>query len=71
MRFPDKYDWDTRDNANTLLRAEEIKKDPIKYKLAQECISDTLKSMKEVAKGSGKSNGTPSRHNNPATLKKL
>ena len=36
MRYSDKYDWETRDDADTLRRFQEIKKNPARFRKAQE-----------------------------------
>lgn len=66
-----KYDWDTREDANTLLRAEQIKKDKARLQKAQSCIKDTVSTMSACAKGSKGSDNTPCRGVNPATIKRL
>lgn len=69
MRYRDKYDWVTREDADTLLRYREIQSDPNRFKKAQKCIQDTLTDYKE-ALGKSATPNVPSRKN-PATIMRL
>lgn len=69
MRCSDKYDWETREDADTLRRFQEIKKDPERLRKAQDCIKDTITDL-------NKSLGIPAPpqipgRKNPATIMKL
>lgn len=68
MRYSDKYDWETRDDADTLRRFQEIKKDPARFRKAQECIKDTIADCKSSLGSTV--NKVPGR-SNPATIMKL
>ena len=69
MRYSDKYDWGTKDDADTLRRYQEIKKDPERLRKAQECIKDTITDFKESL-GIPAPPQIPGRKN-PATIMKL
>ena len=69
MRYSDKYDWGTKDDADTLRRYQEIKKDPERLRKAQECIKDTITDFKESL-GILAPPQIPGRKN-PATIMKL
>ena len=68
MRYSDKYDWDTREDVNTLMSYKEIKKDPDRLRKAQECIKDTIADYKSSLGITA--NKVPGR-SNPATIMKL
>lgn len=69
MRCSDKYDWNTRDDADTLRRYQEIKKDPERLKKAQDCIKDTITDL-NTSLGIPAPPPVPGR-SNPATIMKL
>ena len=69
MSYSDKYDWGTKDDADTLRRYQEIKKDPERLRKAQECIKDTITDFKESL-GIPAPPQIPGRKN-PATIMKL
>ena len=68
MRYSDKYDWDTREDVDTLMRSKEIKKDPARLRKAQECIKDTIADYKSSLGSTA--NKVPGR-SNPATIMNL
>ena len=68
MRYSDKYDWETIDDADTMRRFQEIKKDPARLRKAQECIKDTIADFKSSLGSTA--NKVPGR-SNPATIMKL
>ena len=64
----EKFDWETREDADTLRRYKEITSDGERLKKAQSCIQDSI----DIAqKALGVKPSQPSRRNNPATLGKL
>ena len=69
MRYSDKYDWGTKDDADTLRRYQEIKKDPERLRKAQDCIKDTITDFNESL-GIPAPPQIPGRKN-PATIMKL
>lgn len=46
-------DWQTEDDLRTLMRAEEIEKDPKRYKAAKELAKKKLLEMASIAGGEG------------------
>ena len=64
-----KYDWETREDAETIARYQKIKSDPNRLRKAQECIRDSINMGKE-ALGEPTPPPIPGR-NNPATIMKL
>ena len=64
-----KYDWDTREDAETIARYQAIKSDPNRMRRAQECIQDSINQGKK-ALGEKVSPPIPGRRN-PATIMKL
>ena len=69
MRYSNKYDWETRDDADTLRRFQEIKKDPERLRKAQEYIKDTIADYNESL-GIPAPPPVPGRKN-PATIMEL
>lgn len=69
MNYSDKYDWCTRDDAETLRRYQEIKNDPERLKKAQSCIKDTVAEYNKSL-GISAPPKVPGR-SNPATIMKL
>ena len=64
-----KYDWEVRDDAETLRRYQEIKSNPERFKKAQACIEDSVR--ESVAVLQDKPINMPARFSNKATIKKL
>lgn len=64
-------DWQTREDAETLQRSQVIMNDPERLAKAKACIKASVEEGKKVLKGTYTENRTPSRRNNPATIKKL
>ena len=60
----EKFDWQTREDAETLQRAQAIKSDPARLKKAQECIIASIDEGKAALKGSP----VGSRKRNKATI---
>ena len=69
MVYSSKYDWDTRDDAETLRRYQEIKNDPERLRKAQSCIKDTVSEFNKSL-GISSPPKVPGR-SNPATIMKL
>lgn len=67
--YSDKYDWETRDDANTLRRYQELKSNPDRMRKAKECIADSVSVGEAVLKD--KPINQPLRKRNPATVGKL
>ena len=65
----EKYDWETREDAETLARYQQIKNDPQRLRKAQECIKESVVRGKE-ALGEATPPPIPGR-SNPATIMKL
>ena len=69
----EQYDWQTRDDADTLRRYQEIKSDPARFAKAQEFIADSVD--KEIAvltdKPISPASTAPSRRKNRATIGNL
>ena len=64
-----KYDWETREDAETIARYQAIKSDPNRMRRAQECIQDSINAGKR-ALGEKVTPAVPGR-NNPATIMQL
>lgn len=69
MRYSNKYDWETREDANILQQYQEIIKNPERLKKAQSCIKESVKDLNK-ALGVPVSPAVPGR-SNPATIMKL
>lgn len=69
MRYSEKYDWETREDADTLRRYNEITKNPERLRKAQSCIKDSVSDLNK-ALGIPAPPPTPGR-SNPATVMKL
>lgn len=69
MRYSDKYDWETREDADTLRRYQEITKNPERLKKAQSYIKDSVSDLKS-ALGIPTPPPVPGRKN-PATIMRL
>lgn len=65
----EKFDWETREDAETLMRAKQIKSDPQRLAKAKECINTSLNEMHSVVSENNPHN--PSRRNNPAVCGKI
>jgi hypothetical protein len=65
----DKFDWETREDAETIARYQHIANDPERLKKAQSCIVDSVNAGKR-ALGVSVPPPTPGRKN-PATIMKL
>ena len=63
------YDWETREDAETIARYQKIKSDPERLRRAKECIQDSINQGK-VALGEKVAPPIPGRRN-PATIMKL
>lgn len=63
----EKFDWETREDANTIRRYQEIIANPKRLALAKSCIKDTKDNLDKALKNSP----APSVSRNPATIKKL
>lgn len=61
-----KYDWETREDAETLARYQKIKADPERMRKAKECIQDSVNAGKR-ALGEPTPPPIPGRKN-PATV---
>lgn len=64
-----KYDWETREDAETIARYQKIKSDPERMRKAKECIQDSVNAGK-AALGEPVPPPVPGRKN-PATIMKL
>ena len=62
-----KFDWETREDAETIKRFKEIESNPERLRRAQECIQDSIDTGKK-ALGIKVAPRQPSRGNNPATI---
>lgn len=69
--YNEKYDWETRDDANTLKRYQELKSDPERFNRAKECIADQVAAGKAVLNDKPLNPSGPSKHRNPACVGKL
>ena len=67
--YNEKYDWETREDANVLRRYQELKSNPVRFNKANECIADQVSEGKAVLQD--KPIGVPSRKRNPACIGKL
>ena len=69
MKFTEKYDWETRDDGEILLKAAEVQNDPFRLKKAKakrkEKQNNTSTALGVRYRGSGK------KHCNNATVGKL
>lgn len=65
----DKYDWETREDAETIARYQRIKNDPERMRKAKECIQESVNRGKQ-ALGEAVAPPMPGRRN-PATIMKL
>ena len=66
----DKFDWETREDADTLKRFRQIRSNPDRLRKAQSCILDSINTEREAI-GLAPSPTVPSRGGNPATIMKL
>lgn len=64
-----KYDWETREDAETIARYQAIKSDPERMRRAKECIQDSVNQGKK-ALGEKVAPPVPGRRN-PATIMSL
>lgn len=64
----EKFDWETREDADTLRRYKEIQGDPNRLRKAQSCIQDSINTAQKAL---GVKPATPSRGSNPATIGRL
>ena len=64
----DKYDWETREDAMTLQRYQELKSDPERFNKAKSCIAQQVAAGNAVLKD--KPLNAPLRHRNPAYVGK-
>lgn len=69
MGDPRKYDWETREDAETLRRYQEITKNPERLRKAQSCIKDNVDELNK-ALGIPAPPPVPGRRN-PATIMRL
>ena len=69
--YNEKYDWETRDDANTLKRYQELKSDPVRFNRAKECIADQVAAGKAVLSDKPLNPSGPSKRRNPACVGKL
>ena len=69
MRYNEKFDWETREDADMLLRYQQIKGNPERLKKAQSCIRDSVSNLSKVLNISAP-DVVPGR-SNPATIRKL
>lgn len=65
----EKYDWETREDADVLRRYQQIKSNPERLKKAQMCIADSVSVAVAVLELEPVK--VSSRHNNKATLRRL
>lgn len=63
------YDWETREDAETIARYQKIKSDPERLRKAKECIQDSINQGKK-ALGEPVAPPVPGRRN-PATIMQL
>lgn len=63
------YDWETREDAETLARYQQIKANPERMRKAKECIQNSVNEGK-AALGEKAASPVPGRKN-PATIMKL
>lgn len=63
------YDWETREDAETIARYQKIKSDPERLRKAKECIQDSINQGK-AALGEKVAPPIPGRKN-PATIMQL
>ena len=63
------FDWETREDAETIARYQKIKSDPERMRKAQACIQDSINQGK-AALGEKVAPPVPGRRN-PATIMKL
>lgn len=72
MYDKEKYDWETRDDADVLRRYQQIKSNPERLKKAQMCIADSVSVAVAVLRDEPvEPVKVSSRHNNKATLRRL
>lgn len=64
-----KYEWETREDAETIARYQKIKSDPERMRRAKECIQDSVNQGK-LALGEKVAPPVPGRKN-PATIMQL
>lgn len=67
--YNEKFNWETREDASTLQRYQDIKADPTRLANAQACIQDTITQSKKAL--GQKSNPTLPGRKNPATIMKM
>lgn len=65
----EKYDWETREDADVLRRYQQIKSNPERLKKAQMCIADSVSVAVAVLRDEPVK--VSSRYNNKATLRRL
>lgn len=63
------YDWETREDAETIARYQKIKSNPERLRKAKECIQDSI-NQGRAALGEPVAPPVPGRRN-PATIMKL
>ncbi len=63
------YDWQAREDAETLQRVQAIKSDPERLKRAQDCIRASVEQGKAVLKSThAPAEASPAKKQNPATV---
>lgn len=68
--YEEKYDWRTREDAETLKRAQAIKNDPMRLASAREYLAESIGVSVEALAGTPKVQ-RPCRAYNKATIRKL
>lgn len=63
-----KFDWDVREDADTIKRFREISSDPARLRKAKECLQDSIVTARKAL---GVAPTQPGRRSNPATITKL
>jgi hypothetical protein len=68
IMYNEKFDWETREDADILKRYQDIKADPARLAKAQACIQDNINQSKKAL--GVKTSSVPGRKN-PATIMKM
>lgn len=69
--YTEKYDWETREDADVLKRYQVLKSDPVRFNRAKECIADQVAAGKAVLNNKPLNPSGPSKRLNPACVGKL
>lgn len=65
----EKYDWETREDAETMIRYQQLKNNPERFNRAKECLAESLNTQVK-ALTEAPASPVPGRRN-PATIMKL